>query len=483
MARGTLYLMLANGLFAVVGYIIHFGLGRHLGPVEYGSFGVVLYLMTTINLLVTSGIPQSASKYIAENNTRLQSIIRGANRIQLVFTVVIFCLYLGLAGVIADLLNDSSLTPYIRISALAIPAYALYSVYNAGYLNGLRRFGRQAIGTTVVSLAKVTLVFALVWIGLGIKGAITGYIVSAFIGFIFAWRFLGKTQNINTYFDWRKLLNFAIPATLFAAAFFILMSVDLFAVKALAGNDIEVGYYTSATTISKVPYFLFAGLAMTLLPSISQAIAAGDSELIKSYIRQSVRYMLMLLVPGVLLISATSSELLTLVYSSRYIDASGPLSILAFGAGLLTVFFVLSHIIIGSGKPWVVLIISLAMVVISIGLNVFLIPRYALTGAAWATTATGILGTCAATAYVLTRFKTLINIKSLARICLASLVVYFLALYIPVSFEWLPLFYIGLLVLYTGILVVMRELTREDTLTIKSAIPLKRFSGSDNIMP
>ena len=97
--------------------------------------------------------------------------------------------------------------------------------------------------------------------------------------------------------------------------------------------------------------------------------------------------------------------------------------------------------------------------------------------------ATSVLGTCIITAYVLTRFKTLINPMSFARICLASLVICLIAFYVPVSFAWLPLFYIGLLALYTGILILLRELTREDISTIKNAIPIKRFSVGDNIMP
>jgi stage V sporulation protein B len=482
MARGTLYLMLANTLFAIVGYIIHFGLGRHLGPVDYGTFGVVLYLMTTVNLVITSGIPQSASKHIAEDYSRAGGIIRSTNRIQAVFSVLILGLYLGLSGVISGWLNDASLTPYIRISALAIPTYAVFSIYNAGYLNGLRRFGQQAISTTGASLAKAGLVFLLVLVGFGIKGAIIGYAASALIGFLLAWNFLRSDRQRQTSYPWKILVKFGIPATLFATAFFLLMSIDLFAVKALVGGD-AAGYYTSATTISKVPYYLFAGLAMALLPSVSKALSANDIELARSYIRQSMRYMLILLVPGVLLISATSSDLLTLVYSSRYLPAGTPLAILAIGTGLLSIFFVLAHIIMGSGKPWVVLMIALMTVIISFGLNIWLVPRYDLIGAAWATTATGIIGTGVAAVYTLYRFKTLVPPLSLMRIGMASLAIYFIAYYITVPPAYLPLLYLAWLALYAGMLILTRELTTKDLSLIKGIIPGERFTGGNSSMP
>ncbi len=483
MAKGTLYLMLANALFALVGYIIHFWLGRQLGPIDYGAFGVVLYLMTTVNLLLTSGVPQSASKYIAEDNSRIDSIIREANKIQLVFSVVIFGLYFGLAGVIADLLGDASLTPYIRISSLAIPTYALYSVYSAGYLNGLRRFGRQAISTTGVSLAKVTLVFTLVAVGLGIKGALTGYITSAIVGFVFAWRFLKPRAWQQSNFDWKKLGAFGLPATLFAAAFFLLMSIDLFVVKSIVPDEAQVGFYTSATTISKVPFYFFTGLAVTLLPSISKATANNDIELTKNYIGQSLRYLLMLLVPGMLLISATSADLVTLVYSSQYAAAGSALSILAFGTGLLTIFYVLAHIVLGSGKPWIILIITLVAAGICITLNLLLIPEYGLSGAAWATTITGVFCVVITGTYILFRFRTLVSLLSLIRISVISTVIYLIAHYISISPGWLPLLYIGLVVLYIGLLIITREITGKDLTIVKSMIPGERYPGGDNTMP
>lgn len=483
MARGTLYLITANIIFSLSGYAIHFWLGRYLGPAEYGTFGVVLSLMTTVNLFIIFGIPLGASKYIAEDDSKAWGIIRDTNRTQMVFCALIFGLYFSLAGVIANLLDDPSLTPYIRISALAIPTYAFYSNYNVGYLNGLRKFGQQAISITGVSLSKIAFTFLLVLVGFGINGAIIGYIVSALIGFLLAWRFLRPIKKTKANFGWKKLVMFGIQATAFAVAFYLLMSIDLFAVKAIASSEAEVGYYTAATTISKAPYFLFTGLALTIMPSISKSTASNNIDLTRNYIRQSMRYMLMMLIPIVVLISATSSSLITLLYSSQYIDAAAPLSILVFGLAYLSIFLVLANIIMGSGKPMIVMGISLLLVVIDTGLNILLIPKYELIGAAYATTISGFLGMCIAAFYVILRYKTLVNIKSLCRIFLASVIIYIIALYASVSPQWLPLIYIGLFTLFTGILLLTKELNKEDLAMIKKILPLKKVDGGDDDIP
>jgi O-antigen/teichoic acid export membrane protein len=327
----------------------------------------------------------------------------------------------------------------------------------------------------------VAAVFTLVLLGFGVGGAIVGYVIAALGASLLAWRFLGPLEKGQAPFDWRKLVSFGASTTGFAVAFFLLMSLDLFAVKAMGGSEAEVGYYTSASTLSKAPYYLFAGLAMSLFPSISKSTSSNNTDLTASYIRQSMRYMLILLVPSVLLISATSQDLLSLVYSSRYIDAAGPLSILAYGLGFLTVFLVLSYTIMGGGKPAAALIIALALIAMDIVLNILLIPEYGLTGAAWATTVTGFAGMCAAVVYVYRRFKALMSIRSLGRICLGAGIIYAIALQVSLQSLWLPLIYIGLFGIYCGILLLTNEFNKNDLATFKKIVPMDRLPGGKDV--
>jgi len=473
-AKGTNQLVIAQLVFLLSGYVIHLVLGRHLGPETYGTYGVVLSLMTTVNLLLIVGFPQSASKYIA-GGSDVGSVIRYSIRIQAIFAAVVFAAYLGLASLVADALNDPSLAPYIRISAFVVPVYAFYCMYNNGYLNGLRRFDKQAITLIVSSIVKIGAVFALVFLGLGVNGAIFGYLAAAVVGLFLGWRYLGPVAKSTISFNWRKLLKFGVPATILSISIFLLMNIDLFMVKAIMQDNVSTGYYTSAATLAKIPYYIFTGLSLIVLPSISRSVATNDVTLLRSYIRQSMRHMLILLLPLVLLISATSSELVSLVYSSTYIDAARSLSLLIVGLGLLSVFLVLTNIIMGSGKPKVAMLLGLLMVPLDVGLNLWLIPNHGLMGAAIATTATVSCGVLLSLIYVLLRFKTLMSIRSFAGIGIASGVIYGVALQFSVSPIFLPLIYIALAALYLGVLILIREVNRDDLTALKSMLPIKLF--------
>lgn len=64
-SSSALFLVAANAIFMAAGYGIHFYLGRTMGPVSYGSFGVVLGLMNTAVVLFTNGVPQAISRRLA----------------------------------------------------------------------------------------------------------------------------------------------------------------------------------------------------------------------------------------------------------------------------------------------------------------------------------------------------------------------------------------------------------------------------------
>ncbi|TFG42371.1 MAG: hypothetical protein E4H43_03245, partial [Bacteroidia bacterium] len=173
--QGTIYLMFAQVAFVASGYAIHIGLARLLGPSAYGIYAVIISLMTMVNLILTTGIPQAVSKYVAHEDGSAKEIRNTALKMQLVFSLVIFSVYFLLAEQIALLLNDASLTPYLRASSFIVPGYAVYSIL-VGNLNGLREYKKQAITAVSYSIFKATFILAMVVVGYAVMGAVVGFV-------------------------------------------------------------------------------------------------------------------------------------------------------------------------------------------------------------------------------------------------------------------------------------------------------------------
>jgi len=412
--HGTIYLMAAQAAFVASGYAIHIGLARLLGPSDYGIYAVVISLMTMVNLILTTGIPQAVSKYVAHDDGSAEEIKKMALKMQLVFSLAIFSVYFLLAGQIALLLNDASLTPYLRASSFIVPGYAVYSVL-VGYLNGLREYKKQAITAVSYSIFKAVFILAMVLAGYAIMGAVVGFVFTPIAGLLIAIYFtrhrkisehspaltgnklspvqtlgdhiLNRTPSITV----KQIMDFAVPIALFSVATNLIMSVDLFFVKAYLTNY-DTGIYSAASMISRVPFFLIGGLYGALFPAISNSTASNNIEKTRKYISQSLKYSLMAMVPAVLIISYFSDELITLVYSGDYAGGAQVLSILVVGLGFYSLFFLFTTILNGSGRPRDSLIISVVVLGLDVVLNFLLVPGYGMIGAAAATAGACMVG-------------------------------------------------------------------------------------------
>jgi len=460
--------MTSKIIWVVSGFAVHVGLGRFLGPKLYGIFGVILSVVSITYLILASGIRQATTKYTA-SNPELAGVIKNTGlKIQILFSLALTMVLVSLSKPIAMLLNDETLSNFIRLSALTIPFTGVLFVY-IGSLEGIKRFGKSATISMTYASLKVIFVFLLVLFGLKVYGAIIGLILAVFFAALVGGYFC-RGQSNEGHFSSAVLIKFGFPVLLFFIVLALLLHIDVLFVRSILNDNIRTGFYTSARALSQVIYFVFAAFSVVLLPSISSAIASSNLRLTKRYINHSLRYMLMLLIPTALMISATSANFVTLFYGRAYIAAAYPLSILVFGMSFLVVTLALSTIMQGYGKPRTPLTILSILVPVNVCLHLLMIPRFQLLGAALATSITCFIGLAISCTYIYKEFKTLLSLNSLFKIILASVVVYLIALRISFSHFLLPIYYVGLFSLYFFVLFILKEINYEDMSFLKEIL-------------
>jgi len=256
-------------------------------------------------------------------------------------------------------------------------------------------------------------------------------------------------------------------------------SLDVFLVKALLRQNEPVGFYTSAVVLAQIPYTLLVGygINVTLLPAVAQSLSNSTNLQTKFYINRSLRYSLLLLMPLTFLVSTTSENLVSLVYTARYAAASDPLRILIFGYLFLSLFAIGTTIITAMGKPQVAMVLAFLMVGLDFGLNRALIPLCALSGAALATTLAGFIGALGALAYVFHRFRRLMSPVSFAKITGASAIISLLSLVISFPGIGLLASYTVLLALYVALLIFFKEVGPEEWLLVKQTLCCRAILG------
>jgi len=470
MAKGTFYNLIAAAVFVLSSYTIHIMIARHMGPALYGVFGIVLSVLSVSDLVVRSGVGKAVSKYVAEGKNQF-GILKTGLRLQLSVSAVVTLAYFICASLIASMLGDKTLTLCIRISALCIIPYALDSVYH-GYLNGLREFGRECITTILYSLLKLSTILPIVFLGSKVSQILVGYAICAFAAVVLSRQFGHKFMKNadDTILPVKKLVAFAIPVAIYCITEVLLMNTDIFLIKRLLHDNSLAGFYISAGSLARLPWYILGAFYMTLFPSISRAVSNGDMYLAKRYTRQSLRHLLIAIVPMAFIISVSGRNLIQLFYSEAFIAASSPLSVLIFGMSLMAVFTLFTGVISASGKPYVSLRFSVILMPITFGANLVLIPKYGLLGAAIASTFTYGVGVVVAGSFVFLKFGKCVSILSISRIFIASFAISFLLPSYPVSGLILFCAYLMALCVYIGILFVTREITGEDINILKNLL-------------
>lgn len=466
-SQNLLWLTGAELIYNISGYLVHAGAGRILGPAEYGRFGLVVTLTTAIIILIGNGIPTAMSKYLSEVFEKAPGKIFGikytALKMQVLLMLGVTVIFFLLAPLIAALLRDPSLTPLFQLSSLVIPTFAAASFYFY-YFTGLHFFRVQAILKTLRALARVGFILSLA-LYFGVEGAVAGYILSPLLVFavavildiVLTRKYFPQAvaEKADSSFSSKTLFQFAWPLTLFLVFYEMVITLDLYFVKALLGSDYLTGIYNAALTVGRIPYYLFYALAVLLLPAISKSSSENNATETSALVTKSLRLLIILLFPMIALLIAYAPEVLHLFFGERYIAAAAPMSVFAIGVGFLTVFYILSFAINGAGYVKTPMKLAVGGVILMIILNFLLIPRYGLVGAALSTTIVSFILMVAILVATRAHFQVTLPWRALLIAMLGSVLISDFAYFLPhgtwaflLSGSALGLFYLAFLKLF-----------------------------------
>jgi stage V sporulation protein B len=469
--RGALYLM--AGWFAILltGYGLNLVLARWFPLGSFGDYGTVMTLLLWIEIFVITGLPFAVQKYVSAHESEARSILWAALRIQAVVTFGLTVALVLSAPLFAGLFRDPRLTPYFRLAFLNLPFYGFFHLI-VSFHNGRRAFGKQGVCYVFYGLAKLGSVLLLCRFHPSLESAFAGNILGSALSMAFAWALVTDRGARPSRFG-RELIRFALPALLYSVMTQLLMSVDLWSVRALFGDKAS-GHYYVASTLSRIPYYALAGLSAVLMPVISEALSSGAVDRAGRTMRNAVRYTVILLVPLCLLMTVYRNEILLFLFPDRFLPAGPVLGILAWAMTAMALLNMLLTLISADGRPSQSSRIAAASVAADVVLIAILMPRYGAPGAAWASLLSIVLACGWGAADVLRKYRALPGLVSVGRIGLATAGLLACLLLIPVrGAEFIAVGSAGV-ALFGGLLLLTGELRRDD---------LKIFSPSPGPVP
>lgn len=460
--KGTRQLLAGRASFIASGYVVSVILARGLGPGLYGYYGILVSLISRIELITSAGIPSAIGKLIPEHRDDPRPVEATARALLLVIGFLAFAGCWVAAPWVERSFNIPHATFLFRIAALDVPATALYVSYT-GILGGHRRFGHLAVAQIVYAAAKVIGVLVLLEIGMSVGGVLFTNALATMVacGFLLVKfppsGFRPRPELL------RRIAGIAIPMAMYTIGAQVLSNMDLWALQALSpGPEEVVGRYVAALNISRTLTVIPTVQSGVLFASLAWALSAGDLTTVRRHIQEASRFALLAAAGALVMLGPDASTIMGTIFSTAYAPGGRFLvyQLVAFGVyGLLDAY---AHILVVSGRQWLAAGILLGLLPFAWVSNMLLIPRVGPVGAAMSLALGLSAGAAVMGAITWRRFGALIRLSTLLRIALAAGVAVLLSLVVPTPGVWALVKMVAVGVAYLGVLVLSGELTAAD---------------------
>ncbi|MGD9581058.1 MAG: lipopolysaccharide biosynthesis protein [Vampirovibrionia bacterium] len=482
-SKGVLHLTISKIFFILSGYCIIYALTRILGPEGFGIYSTISAFIVVLNTIILFGSIQSVSKFVSEDKNNAETIKNKALKAELITGIIISSSYYLCAPLIAVFLKDNTLTPLIEVSSVILLCYSVYGVYS-GYINGKKEFSKQASIEIIFSVLKALLIISAAYISykyfysginniiypfnMCVYSSLTGFSIAILICIIILFIITRSKTKENKEFSIKKLLYFQGYIIIFTLLITLLLQTDLILVKKFT-DDYLTGIYSAALQLCRVPYQIITGVIFVIFPLISEVTFKNEREKTKTYINNTLRYTLIIVGLIVILFASSSEGTVLLLYTKKYIESAGILSIYMFNILFFCLLLIISTIISASGRPLLSCGVIFITLLISITLNYYGIPIYGIKGAAIFTTMATFTGLILSIIVLINKFKCFIKIKSLLKIVLALILIYLISILIPATSSlYVIAKFIILSIMYFRILCMLKEITIEDINRIKN---------------
>ena len=395
--KGTVILMIAGVITKILGFGLRMYLVRIIGDEGLGLFQMVFPVFVTASIIMTLGLPIAVAKFVARNtaqkkyNQALQ-IFELAIITVIFSSIVITFLFIKQANLLSSVFLDDNRTYYILLAISPALFFTGLASIMRGFFQGLRIMTPTAISRIVEQIARLiatvfilyklttaALEFKVTGVALGVSiGEVIAFIILVAIFFYY----LPKIQNKgyqqieeSKITILSRLLKFGVPITcgkLVASLMYTLEAVII------PGQLQAVGYSTTAATsfygqlsgmvqqLILLPTILTIALNSNIVPAVSEALAANNTNRISSQAQQAIRLTFYFGFLAVVILSLVPYQICELLFDCP--EAGEILRILSIAAVFLYLAQVFSSILKGLGQPIKVVRNSIIALVIELAI-------------------------------------------------------------------------------------------------------------------
>jgi O-antigen/teichoic acid export membrane protein len=436
-ASGKAQLLVARLVFLAGGMLVAIVLARSLGPAQFGAYGVLMTLLTWVEMTIGGGMPGATTKVLALNPGAEAAVEQTSRLLCVGMGLLFFAIGWVLAPALADLFQMPDGAWLFRLAFADVPVMAAFFAAQ-GMLFGSRRFGLYAVALVLMMLVKLIAVLVLLRLGFGLSGAMLAHLAATVAALVFVLARMTPSRAAPRRDLARAMLHVALALVTYSFAFQVLTNLNLWQLKGLTPADsAAAGLFVAALNVARVLTVIPSAISSVVFASVSHAVAAGDEAAANRHVRDAVRLALLLAAPAVALLVAEAGPIIDLLFADAYAGAAPVLQLLAVVFALIALLDIVCQARMasggGSGAPPLVGALALA----AFAAGWLLIPIGEAVGAALAQLLPLLVGVVLAVLMAIRRFGPVLAPAPALRILAMAALTGGLALLLPGQGIWL----------------------------------------------
>ncbi len=461
--KNTGFLIVSRIISQIFAFFTVILIARQLGEVGLGLYSFAFAFTEILGLMSDVGIYTLVIRDVSRKKEDAEKYMNH----YLSLKILLSALFLIIGGIVLLFLPFPIEKKWIIF--LAIIAYSFYKLSNPFFtiLRAYEKMGFESLSEILDKALTLAVVVLALFFHYGLLMILIGMILVRillfFVSYFFTHRTIAKPRFVIDYKFWFYLMNESKYFWFINILGIVYFQVDTLMIGFIHG-DAAVGIYNASYRLVAALAFIPVSLMAALFP-ITSRLFKEDKDLLRQIFLKTIRYLVLLAVPILLLTVILAPEIIQFLYNGQFHQSILVLQILIF-AQMFVFFNHIASITLNSiDLQKRVTVITALTLLLNVCLNAFLIPYYSYNGAAIATVASELvnLGCLIYSIHLLIiqRFSFEIPLfKSIFKISVAGIFagvsVYFFKQYY--SFHLFFLLFFGLLI-YVILLFLIQEMS------------------------
>jgi len=370
-------------------YLYNILMARWLGPSLFGAYNAGLAVFNIVGLLALLGLDNAVLRYLpVVQPAALGPLARDITVLGILSSVLIGTLtYAGHSWFIAFIDGDNYLNQIIPYFIVAVPAYVTGTIFLSILQSQHRVHLRLVTKYLIEPITKFAVFLGLSFFGYTLVAALLGFIVSNFVtamlGICGGISLLGSTSVAGSggaSVKKRSILRYCLPLVSGLLLSSIGTRSDVILISHLNSAS-DAGLYSAANQTAAILVIILVCVESVVAPYISDFIAKGDAPGLKRLYCTSLRWVYLMGLPLFFTFEFYGRQILG-IFGDQFLEAQPCFQILAAAQMINLATGSANSILIFSGKSSVIMMNSALEGVLQLWLNMVLIPKYGILGAA-----------------------------------------------------------------------------------------------------